>query len=335
MLNQPNNNPKNMSSALKPVLTPSGVQNPPPQLNKPMQPATYGQPQNLAPNPHGGAAPAHQPNYYSLNVPNAPQHYPGGTSIPPSNHPVASQSHASSIQSHAPSIQSHASSIQSHASSLQSHTPSSHVAPKGVAYTGSYQPNLGHPPNVHPPNVMPPVSQTLPPTQQTPPNSQINEEKPQSNGTPEVKTPPKIIESTQFQNHVAAVVKDKPSPVSAPPVVDKATPPVPVAAQLSEQKQSPEKLIENTKQAESAKQTESASLGSVANVPAEISTAAATVATSAASSGEQSSNQGGASSSPAPVQAQETNKKEQGVSPSIATSSPSKVKEQVSYNNYN
>lgn len=75
-----------MSSALKPVLTQGSPQNPPGSapINKPMHPqgaqTAYGQPpahipQNLVNIP---PANAHSGNYYSINVPNAPQHYMGG-----------------------------------------------------------------------------------------------------------------------------------------------------------------------------------------------------------------------------------------------------------------
>lgn len=68
-----------MSSALKPVLTQGSPQNPPgsAQINKPMHPqgaqTAYGQPPAHIP-----PANAHSANYYSLNVPNAPQHYISG-----------------------------------------------------------------------------------------------------------------------------------------------------------------------------------------------------------------------------------------------------------------
>lgn len=76
-----------MSSALKPALTQGSAQNQSvvsAQINKPMHPqgaqTTYGQPtahipQNLVNIP---PANAHSGNYYSINVPNAPQHYMGG-----------------------------------------------------------------------------------------------------------------------------------------------------------------------------------------------------------------------------------------------------------------
>lgn len=125
------------------MLTASGPQNPPvtTQLNKQMHPqnapTTYGQPSTHMPqslvnlphnNPnvaHSHPNPAHQTNHYSLNVPHASQHYPSNTPsmIPASNHPVANSNQS--------------------AAGAQNYSPN-----KNVAYSGGYQPNLGHPPNV-------------------------------------------------------------------------------------------------------------------------------------------------------------------------------------------
>lgn len=79
---------------------------------------------------------------------------------------------------------------------------------KSTTYTGGYQSNLSHSPNV-----LPPVTQTLPPTSQQPQTTSepaaADSNKPQANGTPE-KPPPKTnTEQQQQQNHVA---KDKPVP---------------------------------------------------------------------------------------------------------------------------
>lgn len=78
------------SASLKPVLTQGSPQSQSvgaatAQMNKPMHPqgaqtTTYSQPsthlpQNLVNIP---PANAHSGNYYSINVPNAPQHYIGG-----------------------------------------------------------------------------------------------------------------------------------------------------------------------------------------------------------------------------------------------------------------
>lgn len=118
-----------MNSALKPVSPQSAsVQN---QLNKPMHPQgspAYSQPAgHMSQNPFPNINVAHnhpnaQQNHFSLNVPSAAPLYNIG-SIPPSNHPVANPNQT--------------------ATGLQSYTP-----PKTVSYSGSYQPNLGHPPNV-------------------------------------------------------------------------------------------------------------------------------------------------------------------------------------------
>ncbi|CAH0553387.1 unnamed protein product [Brassicogethes aeneus] len=208
-----------MNSALKPVLTASGPQNSqiPTQLNKPMHPqgvpTTYGQPtshmpQNLVNLPHNTNVAHSHPNavqnHYSLNVPNSQQHYMG-SNIPASNHPVAGGQ--------------------------------MYNVPKTTPFSGGYQPNLGHPPNVFQQNAMPPVSQSLPPTAQVqqapvPPQpvaaAQPEPEKPQSNGTSEENFPVKP------ENHVS-LVKDKPptnvlQPASSEKLAEKVQPTQPAAA---------------------------------------------------------------------------------------------------------
>lgn len=126
-----------MNTTLKPVLTTSGPQSAQvaAQLNKPMHPqggapATYGQPpsshmpQNLVNLPHNTNAAHTHPNasqnHYSLNVPNNSSYNSG---IPASNHPVAN--------------------VPSSATAGQVYN-----APKAPPFSGGYQPNLGHPPNV-------------------------------------------------------------------------------------------------------------------------------------------------------------------------------------------
>ncbi|KAJ8934328.1 hypothetical protein NQ314_013368 [Rhamnusium bicolor] len=218
-----------MNSALKPVLTTSS-QNPTVanQINKPMHPqgapASYGQPSgHMTQNPYPNMNVAHnhpnaQANHFSLNVPTATPHFMGGNmgSIPPSNHPVANMSQSSTGQIYNP--------------------------PKNVTYSSGYQPNLGHPPNQ---NTLPPVSQTLPatsPPQQnsssqnssnssnsSTPTSEVSADKPQSNGTPEVKSPPK----TDNQGIHVASTKDKP--------------PTPVPSQVPQVSQAIEKPAEKPK----------------------------------------------------------------------------------------
>lgn len=79
-----------MSSALKPVISqPGGGPQPTPvpgQLNKPSAPSVYGQPPlvalHAAQQPNHAAPNAHPTNHYSLNVPNAAQHF-ASPSLPP------------------------------------------------------------------------------------------------------------------------------------------------------------------------------------------------------------------------------------------------------------
>ncbi|XP_044258777.1 proteoglycan 4-like isoform X3 [Tribolium madens] len=221
-----------MNSALKPVLTSSAPQNPPvtTQLNKPMHPqgtpTNYGQPsthmpQSLVNLPHNNPTvahshpnPAHQSNHYSLNVPNAP-HYSSNnpSSIPASNHPVPNVSQGQGGQTYSPN--------------------------KNVPFSGGYQPNLGHPPNQ---NLMPPVSQTLPATQ--PHHSPAaTDDKPQSNGTAEVKSPTK---PEPQENHVSLPRDKSPMPPSSPKMTEK-----------SEEKSSPTALPEQ-KQPQESKSVEEA-----------------------------------------------------------------------------
>ncbi|RZB39762.1 proteoglycan 4 [Asbolus verrucosus] len=222
-----------MNSALKPVLTSTGPQNPPvtTQLNKPMHPqstpSTYGQPSTHMPqslvnlphnNPnvaHSHPNPAHQTNHYSLNVPNAPQHYSSNnpSTIPASNHPVPNVSPA--------------------ATGGQTYSPN-----KNVPFSGGYQPNLGHPPNQNP---MPPVSQTLPATQpphHTPAPAETSTEKPQSNGTPEVKSPTK---PEPQENHVSLPRDKSPIPPSSPKICEK--PEEKTFSALPEQKQQKQESV--------------------------------------------------------------------------------------------
>lgn len=127
-----------MNSALKPVLSTSGPQNPAgsAQINKPMHPqgtpTTYGQPpSHMQPSlvnlPHNQntahAHPNSTPNHYSLNVPSAPQHYVNATQppVPLSSHPAAAASQPA---------------------------PQIYNPPKNVTYSTGYQPNLGHTTNV-------------------------------------------------------------------------------------------------------------------------------------------------------------------------------------------
>ncbi|KAF5288673.1 hypothetical protein FQA39_LY15315 [Lamprigera yunnana] len=215
-----------MSSALKPALTSSGAQNPPvpSQLNKPIHTqgasTTYGQPmshipQNIVNIPHNPSsstsvhnaahsnvhsvqhhinANALSAGHYSLNVPNASQHYPmSGSSIsthlaPVSNHPVPNTT-------------------QTHTQPSSTFSPS----PKNLTYTPAYQSNLAHTykmPNI-PTAQITPVSQTLE-------NTIID--KPQSNGTPDIKIPNK---PESIQNHVTPAIKDKPlqPPQLSPPEI--------------------------------------------------------------------------------------------------------------------
>ncbi|XP_063908945.1 uncharacterized protein LOC135126750 isoform X3 [Zophobas morio] len=215
-----------MNSALKPVLTSSTPQNPPvtTQLNKPMHPqgtpTNYGQPSthmpqslvNLPHNPtvaHAHPNPAHQSNHYSLNVPNAPQHYSANnpSAIPASNHPIPNVSQAGvGGQSYAPN--------------------------KNVPFAGGYQPNLGHPPNQNP---IPPVSQSLPATQpplHTPPPAESSPDKPQSNGTAEVKSPTK---PEPQENHVSLPRDKSPLPPSSPKICERSEE-KPASTALPEQK---------------------------------------------------------------------------------------------------
>ncbi|KAB0802237.1 hypothetical protein PPYR_04423 [Photinus pyralis] len=201
-----------MSSALKPALTPSGVQNQPvpSQLNKPMHtqgaPTTYGQPmshipQNLVNIPHNApnsgsvhnqvhsinanVHTAHPSNHYSLNVPNASQHYPISGNIP--------------INTHSAPVSNHPvpNTTQAHIQPPSTFSPS----PKNLSYNPNYQSNVGH--SYKTTSMTPPVNQ-LPqsqPTETTPPT-----EKPQSNGTPDIKIASKPEPS---QNHVTPIVIEK------------------------------------------------------------------------------------------------------------------------------
>ncbi|KAJ8921698.1 hypothetical protein NQ315_010608 [Exocentrus adspersus] len=212
-----------MNSALKPVLT-SSSQNTAvtSSLSKPMHPqgtpTSYGQPTgHLTQTPYPNMNVAHnhpnaQANHYSINVANASTHYMGGSmgAIPPSNHPVANVSQSSGGQMYNPS--------------------------KSVSCPSGYQPNLGHPPNQ---NAIPPISQTLPATSHSQQNttntlntstasSENPSEKPHSNGTPEVKSPPK----TENQgNHASS--KDKS--------------PTPVPSQVPQISQAADKVVERSK----------------------------------------------------------------------------------------
>lgn len=309
-----------MSSALKPALPQGGNQNPSvsPQLNKPVHPQStptqYGQPgshlpQNLVNIPHSTVPTnahstphhtnAHQGNYFSLNVPNAPQHYSASQAIPVSNHPVASVS-------------------QSSAGQQQTYSPS-----KSTIYTsGGYQSNLGHPPNV-----IPPVSQSLPPTQ---PNIESGD-KPQANGTPEVKITPKIPEMQQ--NHVATV-KEHPSPVKEHPSPVKEKTPVPLAPQ-PEKVSSPEKVF-----SQEPKPAENKPVEVPVNLPA-VPVVGGNVVTTPASTNEAESaspkvvvtNSSTGSAPVAPVVAVQEEKKAEAVSQGVvqapATVTVPKSKEQV------
>ncbi|KAF2903328.1 hypothetical protein ILUMI_02854 [Ignelater luminosus] len=234
-----------MSSALKPVLTSAGAQNPsvPSQLNKPMHPqgapATYGQPvshipQNLVNIPHNppSSASVHNPahsnthsvphhintnthstshsaNHYSLNVPNASQHYPVSGNTPVS-------SHSTSLSNHPVS------------NANQSHTqPTATFSspPKPLSYNPNFQANLGH--SYKPMNVT--STQNVPTTQAvTAASEESSTEKPQSNGTPEVKVTTK---AEPPQNHISSPgIKDKPPPVQTSPL------PLPEKAKVSPEK---------------------------------------------------------------------------------------------------
>lgn len=212
-----------MSSALKPALTPSGTQNPPvpSQLNKPIHtqgpPTTYGQPmshlpQNLVNIPHNAPTTAnvhnlvhsnthhlssnvhttaHSGNHYSLNVPNASQHYPisGNVSLnthsaPVSNHPIPNTT-------------------QAHTQPASTFSPS----PKNLSYASNYQANLGH--SYKTAQSVPSIPAS--PTETTQPN-----EKPQSNGTPDIKIATK---PESAQNHITPTSKEKPlQPPQLPPL---------------------------------------------------------------------------------------------------------------------
>lgn len=108
---------------------------------------------------------------------------------------------------------------------------------KSTTYTGGYQSNLGHSPNV-----LPPVSQSLPPSQpqqqqQSQTTAESSPEKLQANGTPEAKSPTKVesktpaakVEPQQQQNHVAAKEKQSPEKEKAE-VKDKAVASAPQVA---------------------------------------------------------------------------------------------------------
>lgn len=214
-----------MSSALKPVLTTSGAQNPPAQMNKPMHPqgvpTTYSQPtshipQNLVNIPHSAPTtnihnPAHpnahhlntnanNTNHYSLNVPNASQNY---------------ATVASSITSHAAPGRDHLITMasQQHAQPVSTYSS----APKNLTYGSNYSANLAH---SYRPTTTASTLQNLSavhaPTNTSTAPTEENTEKPQSNGTPEIKI---LAKPEAPQNHVAtANVKDKPPPSIPPPL---------------------------------------------------------------------------------------------------------------------
>jgi hypothetical protein len=180
---------------------------------------------NLPHNPtvaHTYPNPAHQTNHYSLNVPNAPQHYTSNnpSTIPASNHPVPNVSQA--------------------AVGGQTYTPN-----KNAPFSGGYQPNLGHPPNQNP---MPPVSQTLPATQSqhhTPASTEAPSDKPQSNGTAEVKSPTK---PEPQENHVSLPRDKSPVPPTSPKTCERLEEKTSSTA-LPEQKQNQDsaKVVEEVK----------------------------------------------------------------------------------------
>ncbi|KAF5270413.1 hypothetical protein FQR65_LT05601 [Abscondita terminalis] len=243
-----------MSSALKPALTPSGSQNPPvsSQLNKPLHtqgaPSTYGQPsshipQNLVNIPHsapttGGLhssthnvahhlssnvhGTTHSANHYSINVPNASQHYPisgnvqvNTHSAPISNHPVPNTT-------------------QAHTQPAPTFSPS----PKNLSYSSNYQASLYKTSSVtiSQPTLMAETTSTG--------------DKPQANGTPDIKVPAK---SEKAQNHIVPTSKEKPlQPSQLPPpdiqtpVQEKAkTPPEQPAVNIENTKPEPPKLEES------------------------------------------------------------------------------------------
>ncbi|KRT80927.1 hypothetical protein AMK59_6191, partial [Oryctes borbonicus] len=218
-----------MSSALKPVLSSGGPQNPtvPTQLNKPMHPqgptTGFGQPpshmpQNLINVPHNTANPLHNPvnvhhsnvlgsqNHYSLNVPNAGQHY----GVSSGNIPTSSHSLPISSSLPVPTLN------QAHSQSMSYSTS----PPKNPSYPPNYQPNLGHPPNVAPQNMS-----AAPPQQAATPSD--SQDKPQSNGTQELKS------NKPEQNHISPP-KDRVTPQSPEkPKLSPEKPPTPVAS-LSE-----------------------------------------------------------------------------------------------------
>lgn len=202
-----------MSSALKSALTPSGVQNQPvpSQLNKPIHtqgaPTTYGQPmshipQNLVNIPHNAPSSGtvhnqvhsinanvhtgHPPNHYSLNVPNASQHYPISGSIP--------------INTHSAPVSNHPvpNTTQAHVQPPSTFSPS----PKNLSYNPNYQTNVGHSYKMASVTSSP----TIPVPQPQPTESAPVTDKPQSNGTPDIKiaTKPELS-----QNHVAPIVIEK------------------------------------------------------------------------------------------------------------------------------
>ncbi|KAI4458324.1 hypothetical protein MML48_7g00009698 [Holotrichia oblita] len=217
-----------MSSALKPVLSAGGPQNPtvPTQLNKPMHPqgpaAGFGQPpshmpQNLVNVPHNTPNPLHNPvnvhhsnvlgtqNHYSLNVPNAGQHYAVAGNVPTSSHslPISSSLPVPTLN-------------QAHTQSMSYNTN----PPKNPSYPPNYQPNLGHPPNVPPQNMS-----VAPPQQAATPSE--SQDKPQSNGTQELKS------NKLEQNHISPA-KDRVTPQSPEkPKLSPEKPPTPVPS-LSE-----------------------------------------------------------------------------------------------------
>lgn len=233
-----------MSSALKPVLSTGGPQNPtvPPQLNKPMHPqgpaAGFGQPpshmpQNLVNVPHNAPNPLHNPvnvhhsnvlgtqNHYSLNVPNAGQHYGVSGNVPTSSHslPISSSHPVPTLN-------------QAHSQSMSYNTS----PPKNPSYPPNYQPNLGHPPNV------PSQNMSAAPLQQAATPSET-QDKPQSNGTQELKS------NKPEQNHISPP-KDRVIPQSPEkPKLSPEKPPTPVPSlseDSSNEAKQPEQLSVDT-----------------------------------------------------------------------------------------
>lgn len=189
-----------MSSALKPVLTPSGAQNPPAssQINKPMHqqggiPSSYSQPishvpQNLVNIPHNtsNTPPAHiniTTNHYSINVP---------------SHPTSTTN------------------------STISQSTGSYTGPaKNIGFNSSGFPGSTFKvTNTVPSTQSLPATQhsTQPPTPVTAPSEGASmPEKPHSNGTADVKN---VLKPELVSNHVTpnVGVKDK---LMQPPVADK------------------------------------------------------------------------------------------------------------------